>query len=144
MKQTKNKERPNQPKFTVGEEIICKINGERGYVILPFRTAVVAFKEGKSKVIPEDNLILSEPKAWHKKTKTFFVKGDNVEIIPERTPAMFGQVIDSKWFYVLHIYKTGEVKVALAEILIKSSGKIIPFRPLGLIKISPKNLPRFG
>lgn len=145
MSLTKNKERPDQPLFDVGDEVICKINGERGYIILPFRATIVAFKEGKPKVIPEENLILSEPEAWHKITKTFFVKGNNVEIIPKKTPPVFGQVVDSKWFYVVHLYKTGEVKVALAEILMKATGKIIPFKSLGMLKMNPKNLPRgFG
>lgn len=141
---TKNKERPNQPLFDVGEEVICKINGERGYIILPFRAAMVAFKEGKPKVIPEKNLCLDIADGVDM-SKGFYVKGNKVRVIPTKDKVLIGQVIDSKWFYVVHLHKNGQVKVALAEILMKSTGKIIPFKSLEMLKVNPKNLPRgFG
>lgn len=144
MRLTKNKERPNQPLFEVGDEVICRINGERGYIILPFRAAMVAFKEGKPKVIPEDNLCLAVADGVGV-SKTFYVKGNKVRVIPTKDEVLIGQVVDSKWFYVVHLYKGGLIKIFLAEILMKSTGKIIPFQPLGMLKINPKNLPRgFG
>jgi len=141
---TKNKEKPNQSRFNVGDEVICKIDGQKGYIILPFRVAIVAFKKGKPKVIPEDSLILEELVEGRVAEKTFYVKGDKVRVIPTKEEILSGQVIDSKWFYVVHLYKGGEVKVAVAEVLMKATGKIIPFRPLGFLKIDPRNLPRFG
>jgi len=122
-----------QPKFKVREEVICKIDGQPAYIILPFKAAVV--KLGRAlRVIPEENLLIEEPLKKGVFAKPSFVKGDLVRIIPTEKKVVTGEVVDSKWFYVIHFHRTGELKIAFAEVLVKAGTKIIPFSPLTQVK----------
>lgn len=127
MTQTKNKERPNQPTFDVGDEFVCKLDGTRGYIILPFRAAIIKIDGQKDpRVVPEDNLIFEEQIVGEAPERIFFVKGDRVRVIPTKDKVVKGTVIDSRWFYVCHLYKGGEIKVAPGDILLPGDTKIIP------------------
>jgi len=123
-----------EPKFKVREEVVCKVDGQPAYIILSFRAAVV--KLGRAlRVIPEENLILEKPAInW---TKTTFTKGDLVRVIPTEKNIVTGEVVDSKWFYVIHFHKTGELKIAFAEVLAKAGTKIIPHLPLVQLRPIP-------
>lgn len=138
------KEDVKNPKFKIGEQFVSRITGERGYIVNSFRACVVNLKRAV-RVIPEENLLLeaeleSNPIFDH--TKATFVKGDIVRIIPTEKTVVTGTVIDSRWFYVVHLYKTGELKVVLAEMLAKGNLKIIPFVTIPTINI--KDLPGQG
>lgn len=142
MSQTKNKERPNQPAFDVGDEFICKLDGTRGYIILPFRAAIIKIDGQKDpRVVPVENLLLEkafEIVSYTKQDKVSYRKGDKVRIIPTKEKVITGTVLDSRWFYVCHLYKGGTIKVAPGDILLPGDTKIIP--PVHLPKINLKDL----
>jgi len=118
-----------EPKFKIGEEAISRITGERGYIVNSFRACVVNLKK-TARVIPEENLLLEtklESDLIFDHTEATFVKGDIVKVIPTEKHVITGTVVDSKWFYVFHLHKTGELKVVLADMLAKGNLKIIPF-----------------
>jgi len=126
-----------EPKFKVREEVICRINGQPAYVILPFRAAIV--KLGRAlRVIPFENLVMEElvDMIFTEKEDIVFSKGDKVRVIPtEKLEVVMGKIVDSKWFYVIHFHKTGELTIAFAEVLVKAGTKIIPFNiPLTQVK----------
>jgi len=134
-----------EPTFKIGEEAISKITGERGYIVNSFRACVVNF--GKiGKVIPEENLVkegeeLLDRPLFDETKDIVFSAGDIVRFIPTEKKVIIGTVVDSKWFYIFHLHKTGELKVVLAGMLVKGNVKIIPFVPLKRVIINPKDLP---
>ena len=139
MEKIVSEEDSKEPKFKVGEEVIVRVNGERGYIILPFRACLVNFGKA-AKVIPEENLVLQEPlMELPTQPRGFYAKGDKVRVIPTEKKIIVGVVVDSKWFYVFHLHKSGELKVALAGMLAKGNLKIIPFIPR--VILNPKTLP---
>ena len=91
--------------FKIGEEVTCKLDGNKAYVVERFRAVMVTFK-GKLKVIPE-RYITEDGKG----SAFFGLKK--------------GLVIDKKTLYVVHL-ANGQLKIASAEILLKGHKKVIP------------------
>lgn len=125
-----------KPKFKTGEEFVSRINGEKGYIILPFRAGIVKIKKAL-KVIPVSELIFNEKIVGDAPKRNFFIKNDEVRIISCPLKGIIGTIIDIKWFYVVHLYRGGIIKVILGEILLKPGSKIIPFIPLTQLKPAP-------
>lgn len=96
--------------FKVGEEVTCKINGMRGYIIESFTGVVIRFEgSGKIRIISERHIVEDEEGRANFGLKT-------------------GQIMNKKTFYVIHL-TNGEVKIATGEVLLKGHQKIVPSIP---------------
>lgn len=126
--------------FKDGEEVVCRINGERGYIVHSFKACVVKLDNGKAKVVPEIDLILKYVKK--PVVDCNFRKGDRVILILSGEKKIAGVVFANRRFYIVHLDKTGELKVAFSDILAKAGTKIIPFKP-GTI-LTPASGQKFG
>jgi len=93
--------------FKIGEEVTCKIDGTKGYIVEYFDAVMVNF-EGKLKVIPQRSIVEDG------KGSAFF-----------RDLSRKGQIIDKKTFYVVHL-ANGQLKIATSEILLKGHKKVMP------------------
>ena len=93
--------------FKIGEEVTCKLDGNKAYIVERFRAVMITF-EGKLKVIPE-RYITEDGKG-----SAFF-----------RGLSRKGQIIDKKTFYVVHL-ANGQLKIATSEILLKGHKKVMP------------------
>lgn len=120
-----------EPKYKVGEEVVCKINGETAYIVHSFRACIVKFVRAVN-VIPEDFLGLEKVATCKKLKRPRFLKGDKVNFF-NGDKDLVGEVFAVYWFYVIHLHKSGELKVVLAGILAKKGTKIFP----GVLRPAP-------
>ncbi len=117
-----------EPKYKVGEVVVCKLNGQTAYIINSFRACIVKFLTAVN-VIPEKYLVQSDLKRYHALKRTPFKRGDKVEVIDcpayRQNTGCIGEIFATQWFYVIHLHKSGELKVVLAGILAKKGTKVI-------------------
>lgn len=118
-----------KPKFITGEDVICRLNGEKAYIVYSFRASIVRLDTGKVKVIPEQSLKLLSPVTGKVIFDLWLEKDDKVKFLDIEKEEATGIIVNSAWFYIVHLYRTGELKVALAEILAKAGTKIISSIP---------------
>jgi len=97
--------------FKIGEEVTCKLDGNKAYIVERFSAVMVSF-EGKLKVIPQRYIVELE------KGETLFRDEDNLDF-------KTGRIIDKKRFYVIHL-GNGQLKIATSDILLKGHQKVIP------------------
>ncbi len=96
--------------FRIGDEITCKIDRTKGYIVEYFDAVMVNF-EGKLKVIPKRCIVENgEGGAFFRNLSNDSGKG---------------QIVDKKRFYVVHL-ANGQLKIATSEILLKGHKKVIP------------------
>jgi len=106
--------------FKIGEEVTCKLDGNKAYIVERFSAVMVSF-EGKLKVIPQRYIVELE------KREILFRDEDNLDFKK-------GRIVDKKSFYVVHL-ANGQLKIATSEILLKGHQKVIPvFSGKSLIK----------
>jgi len=91
--------------FKIGDDVTCKIDGSKAYIVEYFSAVMVNF-EGKLKVIPKRRLRELE------KGQAFFGREK-------------GRIVDKKRFYVIHL-ANGQLKIATSEILLKGHQKVMP------------------
>lgn len=102
--------------FKIGEQVTCKIDGSKAYIVEHFKAVMVIF-EGKVKVIPQRSIVEDGEGG------AFF-----------RDLSRKGQIVDKKRFYVIHL-ANGQLKIATSEILVKGHKKVMPvFSGKSLIK----------
>ena len=106
--------------FKIGDEVTCKLDGSKAYIVEYFRAVMVNF-EGKVKVIPERCITKGI------KGEAFFPKGQILR-------CKKGRIVSKKRLYVIHL-ANGQLKVATSEILLKGHKKVMPvFSGKSLIK----------
>jgi len=106
--------------FKIGEDVTCKLDGMKGYIVEYFAAAMVS-SEGKLKVIPERYLFRDDELVWDEKGGYFKCKK--------------GRVVKRETFYVIHL-SNGQLKIATSEILLKGHQKVVPvFSGKSLIKL---------
>lgn len=96
--------------FKIGEEVTCKLDGSKGYIVERFTGVMVNF-EGKLKVIPQ-RCIIEDGEGG-----AFFRHLSN--------DSGKGRIVDKKTFYVVHL-ANGQLKIATSEILLKGHKKVMP------------------
>lgn len=112
--------------FKIGEEVVCKLDGVEGYIVNSFRACLVKFKT-EIRVIPEEYLVQEEVITYQKMKQAAFQKGDHVIFVEptEHIKELRGEVVLSKRFYIVHLFKSGELKVVFDDILAKKGTKIL-------------------